>query len=378
MRLAKEIYRDQHSGYTKEYNVDGAPFKEVYHAAYLTQSKESVYNDQKKVTSIFTLKKGNGQDSWDTEEGFVTVYTYSGESYIITGYAGDTKSYANFIAGQHLIPGKTDWHYPAEAYSTHTFTIEKGQLIAEQYHNLKDNIKQSSQYTYENGLKTLEIKVAEDGTIRKITFIYENGLLTLKNTFVHGELIEMIIYTYKDGLLSGEQELRKYKDTQYIALQKKFFYDAQKKLTKTEYYGRYDAKMYLFKIEENIRKGDTLTKKSAVISILDGIVGHYDLSALCDTFGPDQRAWALTTFDPKNLDTVTFDGQNCIIEKYDDHEQMIEYAYMHPGKQTEVLAKMCYRNEYNDKDLPEFIISYRMAEDGKMEETDIKKFYYHN
>jgi hypothetical protein len=188
----------------------------------------------------------------------------------------------------------------------------------------------------------------------------------------------MTIYVYKDGLLLEEQQMRKYQGIQYMALQKKFFYSAQKELTKTESYGRYDSKMPLYSTEENIRAGNTLTKKSAVISNLESVIGYYNLSALHEMFRREQMDWAISLFDAKYLATAVFDGKSCTIEKYDDHGHIIESSFMHPENHAEVLAKMLYRNEYNDKDLPEFVISYRMADDGKMEETDIKKFYYHS
>lgn len=349
MRLSREVYRDEYSSHTKE----------------------TFYNDKDQITGILeTGKSASG------ENGLLSIYDYSGENYRVVKYGNETKSYAAFIAEGHTILGKNNWHSVAEASSTREFKFEKGLLIADHYHNIEYGTKSSLSCSYQNGLKVSETRTTDDNTILRTDFTYQNGVLQAKRSFTNNQFTDQIIYVYGNNqLLLEEQKFLKHKETQYLSSQKNFFYNAKKQVEKTEYYGRYDSKMQLYKVEEEIRQGNVLTKKSAVISNVETMIGYYDLAAMHDMLKQQNMEWAISMFGKKYFETATFDAKSCIIEKYDDHGNMIDIKSVHPDT-GETYGNAVFRNEYNDKSLLEFIISYRITEDGKMEESDIKKFYY--
>lgn len=350
MRLFREVYRDEHSSHTKE----------------------TFYNNKDQITGILeTAKSASGAN------GFLSVYEHSGENYRVVKYNNETKSYAAFIAGGHTILGKNNWHFVEEASSIREFKFEKGLLIADHYHNIQYGTKDSLSCSYENGLKVSETRTTEEGTMLRTDFTYQNGILQAKRSFTNNQFTEQIIYVYGNNqLLIEEQRFLKHKETQYLASQKNFFYNAKKQVEKTGYYGRYDSKMQLYKVEEEIRQGNVLTKKSAVISNVETMIGYYDMAALHDMLKKENMEWAISIFDKKYFETASFDANTRIIEKYDDNGNMIEIKYVHPDT-GETYGKAIFRNEYNEQSLLEFTICYRITEEGKMEESDIKKFYYH-
>jgi len=349
MRLSKEVYRDDHSSNTKQI----------------------FYNDKEKVAGILETGKNSS-----AEHGLLSVYEYSGENYRIVKYDHETKSYAAFKAKGHAILGANDWHTAAEAFSTREYKFENKLLVAEYYHNVRYGTKESLSYTYQNGLKVSETKVTEDGAVLKTDYLYKNGLLQSKLLLSNNQFSEQIIYVYGNNeVLLEEQRFCKHKDTQFMASQKKFFYNAQKEVEKTDYYGRYDGKMVLYRREEAIRQGNVLTKKEASASAIEHMIGYYDLAALHDTLREKGMEWAIPTYDKRYAETATFDGQSCTIEKYDDKGNVAEAKYIDPHTR-ETMGAVFFRNEYNEKSQLEFTISYRIVDGGKMEETSIKKFYY--
>lgn len=348
MRLSKEVYRDDHSSNTKEI----------------------FYNDKKQITGI--LETGKSSE----EHGLLSVYEYTGENYRVVKYEHQTKSYAAFIANGHVILGADNWHSVTEAFSTREYKFQNGLLIAEHYHNVRYDMKESLSYTYQNGLKISETKVTENGAVLKTDYTYQNGLLHSKLLFSNNQFSEQIIYVYGNNqVLLEEQRLCKHKDTQYMASQKKFFYNANNEVEKTEYYGRYDGKMVLYRKEEAIRHGNVLTKKEASVSAIEHMIGYYDLAALYDVLREKNMEWAIPMYDKRYAETATFDAQSCTIEKYDDKGNVTEFRHIDPHSR-ETLGSMFFRNEYNEKSQLEFTICYRIVDGGKMEESSIKKFYY--
>lgn len=349
MRLSKEVYRDEHSSHTKE----------------------TFYNDKGQITGILEIGK-----SASGENGLLNIYEYSGENHRVVTYSNETKSYAAFIAQGHTILGKNNWHSVDEAFSIRECKFENGLLVADHHHNIHYGTKNSLTCSYQNGLKVSETRTTEEGTVLRTDFTYKSGILQAKHSFTNNQFTEQIIYVYGNNqLLLEEQRFCKHNEAQYLASEKKFFYNAKKQVEKTEHYGRYDSKMQLYKIEEEIRKENVLTKKSAVISNVEMMIGYYDMAALHAMMKKENMEWAISIFEKNYFKTAEFDAKTCTIEKYDSHGNMIEVKYVHPDT-GETYGSAVFRNEYNDKALLEFIICYRITDEGKMEESDIRKFYY--
>jgi hypothetical protein len=175
--------------------------------------------------------------------------------------------------------------------------------------------------------------------------------------------------------LSEEQKFLKHKESLYLSSQKKFFYNAKKELEKTEYYGRYDSNLHLYKVEEIIRKGNERTMKHSFIPDLEMVIGHYDLATMHDQLKRENMEWAVSIFNKQYITTAKLQTFNHTIETVDDQGNIVETKMMHP-ENNEEMGKVLYRNEYNDKSLLEFVICYRVTEEGRAEESSIRKFYY--
>lgn len=344
--------------------------KEIYRDEYSQQAKEIFYNDKQQIVGTLEVNKTNGE-----EHGQLAVYEYSGESYRLIKYESGTKAYAHFVSQGQTVLGKTGWYSIEDAYSVQDFKYENGVLVAENYRG-REGVQYSVSNSYHNGMKVSETTVAVDGTVTKVNFVYQGKTLLSKATIVNDQFSDQINYLYyQDNLLSEEQKFRKHKESLYLAIEKKFFYNAKKELERTEHYGRYDSKLHLYKVEETSRKENERTTKYFSIPDLETLIGHYDLATMHDQLKRDNMEWAVSVFDKHYITSAKLQMLSHSVESVDDHGNTTESAIMRPETDEE-MAKMFYRNEYNDRSLLEFVICYRLTEQGRMEETNIRKFYY--
>ncbi|KAA2239163.1 hypothetical protein F0L74_23440 [Chitinophaga agrisoli] len=349
MLLSKQITRDEHS----------------------TFRKEIFYNDKKDIlaTRERTIINENG-----TENGMLSVYEYSGQDYRIIRFESGSESYSSFQPGL-LLAGKRDWYNIKEAHSTQECKFENGRMVADHYHNIQFDYKQLVNYTYKDGVKVAETQTKEDGSVYKSTFTYEQGQVKTKLTLLNDQFLDLINYMYRDGQLVQEDRTLKYKDTQFTSTSKKYFY-AGKELTRTEYYGTYAGKFPLYKVEENIRKGNMVTSKFSMISNLEMVIGYYDLAALHEWLKKNNMEGILPFYTKDFLSTAVFDASSCQIDTFDDKGTVTEMKIMHPYDHNKEMTKMTFRNEYNDNGLLEFTLVYGQTEEGEMKEREIRKYYY--
>lgn len=348
MLLTKEVYRDENS----------------------QRIKKIFYNDEDQVIGTLEQSKGNGE-----EYGHLDVHEYTGESYRAIRYKNNTKAYAHFTSQGHTILGKTGWHSIAEAHSVQDFKYENGMLVAESYRSA-DNVTYSHHYTYQHGMKVSETTVDIDGTVTKINYTYQGKAVLSKATFINDRFSDQINYIYhQNGLLSEEQRFLKHGESLYLSMQKNFFYNAEKELEKTEHHGRYDGKMHLYKIEETIRKGNERTIKLFMIPEVEMVIGQYDMAGMHDYMKRSNMDWAISIFNKEYITKTKLQLLSYNVEKVDAQGKVIESKVINPENNEEV-GKILYRNEYNEKSLPEFVICYRVLEDGKTEESSIEKYYY--
>lgn len=346
-------------------------WKEIYRDADTTAHKEIFYNDQKQIIGILEKIKSEENDG-----GTLQVYDYSGENLRIARYQHGTSTYDTFLLkGQQLL-GTANWHKPEEAWHIREEKYEKGVLIYEHSHNIRHNITTSVSYEYRDGLKVAEKRVTEEGVVIRSTFTYQQGILASKLTLTDEHFTELVTYIYGENkLLAEEHIMQKYKDIQYIAQQRKYFYNDDKKLCKTEHFGRYDGRMILYKVDENIWEGNVVTELGAFTSNADYITGYYDMEALYAMFRDAQMEYNIPHFDKQYIDRLGLDIKTKTVKTYDHMNNEVAVAYWHV-ELNEVLSRMAYRNEYNEQSQLEFVISY-VDNEGTMQERDIKKYYYY-
>lgn len=348
MYLSKEIFRDPHSSTTKEI----------------------FYNEKKQIIGVLDSHKIEGK-----EGGTLSIYEYTGDNYRIISYHSDTNSYKTFLKHRHGVFNLKNWYSAEEVTSTREFTYENGQLVADHYHHHLYKSKESVTYTYQNGLKTSETRVKDDGSVSKSVLTYEDGLLRSRINLEDDQFIDLTTYVYgAHKLLIEEQIMRKYQNIQYLALQKKFTRNSEGEIEKTEHFGRYDNGMALYRVEEAIRKGNKLTKHERFVGNADFAVGYYDLAALYNKLRADNMEWAIDLYKKDYFQVTGFEKHPDAVETYDEQRQPVKIDYLHPDTH-QLFSRTVFRNEYNDASLPEFIIRYN-ATNGKMEELDIRKFYY--
>jgi len=349
MPLTKEIYRDEYS----QYRI------------------ETFYNDKQQIIGTLFVNKWDGKDLSQ-----LGVYEYTGENYRLIKYKNGTKAYAYFTSQGPAVLGKTGWYSIEEAFSVQDFKYEEGVLVAESYRD-EDKATYSHSYTYENGMKVSETSVSLDGTVTNSNFTYQGKTMLSKATFINNQFSDQINYSYHHqlNLLSEEQKFLKHNESLYLSSEIKFFYNEKKELEKTEYYGRYDSKLHLYKIEETIRKGNERNMQHFFVPDVEMAMGYYDLASMHDQLKRDNLEWLVSIFDAQYMTTAKLQRVSLRIDSVDNQGNIVEMKMMNP-ETGEEMAKLLYRNEYNDKSLLEFVICYRVTEDGKTEESSITKFYY--
>lgn len=345
--------------------------KEVYRDEYSQYNKEIFYNDKQQVIGTLEMSKANGE-----EHGQLGLYEYTGQNHRLIKYKNGTKAYAHFTSQGQKVLGKTGWYSVEEAFSVQDFKYENGVLIAENYLD-EDNAMYSHSYTYQSGVKVSETSVSVDGTVTKINFTYQGTTMLSKATFINNQFSDQINYLYhdQDHLLSEEQKFLKHKENLYLSSEMKFFYNENKELEKTEYYGRYNSKLHLYKIEEKIRKGNEQTKQHFFVPDVETVMGYYDLASMHDQLKRDNLEWAVSIFNAQYMTAAKLQRVNLTIDRFDNQDNIVETKLMHP-ETDEVMAKLIYRNEYNDNSLLEFVICYRITENGEIQENSIRKYYY--
>lgn len=348
MLLTKEIYRDESS----------------------QRIKKIFYNDKQQVTGTLELSKADGE-----EYGHLDVHEYTGESYRLIRYKNNTKAYKHFTSHGHAVLGKSGWHWIEEAHSVQDFKYENGVLIGEDYRN-EHGATYSHRYTYKNGMKVSETTVNTDGSVAKINYVYQGKKMLSKSTLINDQFSEQINYRYHENeLLAEEQRFLKHKESLYLSAQKNFFYNAKKELEKTEHHGRYDGKMYLYKVEETILKGKERNIRMSMIPDVDVVIGQYDLASMHDFMKRENMEWIIPVFNKEYITKTKLQLLSHNIEKIDEQGGVVAVSIMNPETNTE-LGKVLYRNEYNEMSLLEFVICYRVLEDGREEESNITKYYY--
>ncbi|MBN9297539.1 MAG: hypothetical protein J0I41_11035 [Filimonas sp.] len=350
-------------------------YKEVLRHAGSTTIKETFFNSEKKIIAILELY----QDvSPDRTGGVLSVYDYTGESYRLLRYSQDTNSYKRFRKEGPVLLLTPGWHTTSEANYSQECKYDKGLLMEKRIHNIAYNEKESTVYFYEKGAKTIEQKVMTDGSRVTINYVNDsNGVPLSKATLKDGVFTDQVNYNYQPGgLLSVEQIFKPHNGQKFAATEKRYFYNAKKQVEKTEYYGRYNGQLYLYKVEEEIRKGDTVSKKSSGMPELEMAVGYYDLAALHSYFKENNMEAYIPYYDKDFAAKSRLMQFNYAIDKLDQQGNPVETSIMNPEKPEEQLTKVAYRNEYNEDSLLEFVITYILNDKQELEENSIKKLYY--
>jgi hypothetical protein len=350
-------------------------YKEVLRHAGSTTIKETFFDNEKKIIAILDIYQDINPDSNTT---VLSVYDYTGESYQLISYNQDTNTYKRFRKDGRALLGIPNWHTASEAHYMKECKYDKGLLLEEHTHYIGYSEKESVTYIYDKGAKITEKRVMADGTRITINYVNNSGGLCLsKATLKNDIFIDQVNYTYLPGSqLSFEQTFHSYNGKTFLAAEKKYFYNSKNQLEKTAYYGRYNGQLYLYKVEEEIRKDDVISKKSSEISSLNIAVGYYDLPALHSYFRENNMEGYIPYFDKDFAANGQLTLFNYTIEKLDQHGNPVETSIMHPEKPEEQLTRATYRNEYNEASLPEFVITYILNDKNQLEENSIKKLYY--
>ncbi|PWV46555.1 hypothetical protein [Chitinophaga sp. S165] len=346
--------------------------KEIYRDDSFQRIKKIFYNEKDQI--IGTLETFKGKEEGD-EFGRLDVHEYTDESYRLIQYKNDTKAYAHFTSQGHKVLGKNGWYSIEEAASVQDFKYENGLLLARNCRS-EDGTTYSYHYTYQNGVKVSEKSVAVDGTVTKINYTYQGKTVLSQSTIINDRFSDQINYRYdQNGLLVEEQKFLKHGESLFLSTQKNFFYNAKKELEKTEHHGRYDGKMYLYKVEETIRKGNERNIKLYLIPEVEMVIGQYDMASMHDYMKRSHMEFAIPIFNKEYITKTKLQLLGHNTETVDEQGKVIESKVINPENNEEI-GKVLYRNEYNEKSLLEFVICYRVLENGKAEESSIEKYYY--
>ncbi|MBV7530942.1 hypothetical protein [Chitinophaga sp. sic0106] len=350
-------------------------YKEVYRHAGTTTIKETFFNKGKQtIATLDTYKDTNA----GTHSAELTLCIHTGESYQLSRYSHTTETYKRFEKAGPALLATANWHNVKEAHYIKECKVEKGVVLEEHTHNIAYEEKDSVKYTYNNGRMVSEKRVLADGSIITTNYVYDSKGATLSKAVLKNDIFQsQVNYLYQNnGLLALEQTFHSHKGLKFLAAEKKYLYNTKNQVEKTTWYGRYNGQLYLYKTTEAILDKDRLTKKSAGISALEIAIGYYDLDALHQYFRENKMEGYIPYFDKDFIANNKFTPLQHTVEKLDQQGNPVETRLMNPEKPEEQLTMATYRNEYNEADGLEFVITYIQNDQNQQEENSIKKFYY--
>jgi hypothetical protein len=205
--------------------------------------------------------------------------------------------------------------------------------------------------------------------------------------------VNKTLYLYKDGLLEEEQTILKYDAQEYLAFTINYFYNTKNEVVKTEHYGRFNSRMYLYKVVETNKIDNTITWKTSCISCYETYTGYYDLNKLNEVNRKEFEDYKVSTkeanlfpvintaqseynsIEADFFDTLEFDDNCLTTETYDHKGNTLEYKSLNPSNQ-EVYEKLIYHHEYNDEGQLELSLCFSVNESCEIEKKSVRRLYY--
>lgn len=387
MYLAKETFEGpDYEHYTKVYNEKEQIISEKSGYSGNWRAKTYTYNEQGKLSKIF--EETSEQGGYNEESKYLHVYEYNEDDYRIICYRtdrrdiNDTNTYENLVLGQEI------WHKVDEIISIDEYKFNNGLVTSEKHHDLRTGEHNSIIYKYDKGKKVLQLSRGSGDTVSETRFIYENDVLQRKDIFVDNAFVSKTVFVYENNLLQEEQVILTHGNTEFTAYTTKYYYNDKGDFTKSEYYGRYNSKLYLCKVSEMQKENGTITRKEFSISYHEFYTGFFDLQSLnevkrkeFDEQSPDEFSFlnfgvqrVFEPLDERYFDNLKFDNNYCTVEVSNSKGELVERIHSNP-ETNEIYTRLHYHNEYNDEGKLELTICFDLTK-GEVEKVSVRRLVY--
>jgi hypothetical protein len=391
MHLIKETYEGPNFEYCKkEYNERGLLIFEDKGCGGFWTKKETSYDERNRISKINEIEIGHKDNN--REDKFLHVYEYTGDNYRIVTYKTHKRDVHQINTYENLVLGVESWNEVDEIVKIREYKFENGNLVSERYNNLETNEKSSLLYVYKDNKVISEIKSNVDGNVERTNFIYEGNLLKSKEFLYNDSFANKVLYFYNEGLIQEEQTIRSYEAIEYVASTIKYQYNPRNEVIKTEYFGRFNSKMYLCKVAEIDKIDNTTTCKGSSISNYEFYTGYYDLDELNEFNYKEFEENKLINFANMFAGTSTthaeyiklkddffnslkFDDNYLTIETNDQKNNPIEYRSLNPSTQ-EIYERLIYHHEYNEEGQLELSLCFSVNKRYEIEKRNVRRLYW--
>lgn len=373
MYLAKELFEDLNSGYTKIYNENGQIIFEKSNFFDHNNSKAYTYNEQGKLSRIIEIKNGTGDRSEECK--YLHVYEYNEENFRVICYKTERRDSDDINSDENVIFGRQIWHKVDEVVSLKEYKFCDGLLISEQHYNLEKGEHNYTFYRYHNAKKISQVSKGPGDKITEIKFIYKNDLLQKELEYVDNVFKRKKVFIYENNLLHEEQIIFQHDNTEYIAYSTKYYYNEKGELIKSEEYGRYNSTLYLYKISEVLKDGFTITNKTYSISYYNLFTGYFDLQSLNEYYQKEiDDKKSFVSFDESFIDNLKFDVNFCTVDVFNYKGDLVERREINL-ENNELYTRLHYHNEYNDEGDLILTICFDVTK-NEVKRISMKQFVY--
>lgn len=178
-------------------------------------------------------------------------------------------------------------------------------------------------------------------------------------------------YDYNtSNLISTVNEYKYYDNERYLAFSEKHFYDKNNNRERTEKWGLYNSKMYLYEIIELEKNEDFSTESRKIFQNFNSFLGYYDYDSMVkenkDNFQLDFLN--VNTFENRKFDVN-------IVKKFDLNNDLIETYYI-DSDTGKISDKKIFIHDYINDGFKNFELCLKIEKNCSVEKNYIRKFIY--
>jgi hypothetical protein len=359
MKLIKVVEREEET-YEKvtTYNFDGTIktfCQSFWGNGY--RNEEHVYNDKKQITSILIEES----DVNHNKEKLLKSYEYNGDDYRVLTYVTHIRNYVDEMSDKSLIYGIDDWLHVDKLICVEEFKFKNNKKIYESYFNIRTN------ETRQNTFKEEETKAKEIISSNRTS---DDGYGSYEELVKHSEGFDL--HKYENGLLLKTQEMKTHNGENFLAFETRYTYNTKHELIKSEYFGRGNGEMVLFKVVEETKECNKVEFTVKEAFYLRHYLGYFDIESMMQQIDAHFKEM----YYENTLSNTDFDCCIKTVQHLDSAGNVIHSTSTN-ALTGEFYDRYIHHYEYNNEKQLEFEVSFmQKSEVEPLRMFYIKKCYY--
>jgi hypothetical protein len=392
MNLIKEVYQNSEFDiHEKEFSETGFLLKERFDCLYKKYRKEYLYDQDNRLIKILETDFSDG-----TELVYEHTYEYDSANYRITTILKEQIGESQEI-NFHSAEKASKRFKINEIKKIEERKFIDGKILSESRIDIVRNTFEKRFLTYHNNDLAKEIIQTNDYT-ECHHYKYENNKIVEKKGMIDDTCFSKTKFIYLDDLLIKEEIFSYNIDSEeYLKFFTNYNYDENKKLTRTEYYGRYDSDYELYKVEEIIQKDNIVIEKGFDNGSMD--LGFFNLEALNNWSQEEFYKESPERFIPNKPRKTTSDLSKCYYH-FESHylnlriivptlqeglfhcqnnqteKSIVKRVSFNPQDRNQVHSREYYHYEKNRDGFLELEINFTIDDNFEYNHHYTKKYYY--